>query len=438
MRPPAKWNKGPKDPNQRRKRRGRPRGSGKKQTNGSGTKSDSGTPASDASSPQDTATEAAEPEEQDNGENMEDAESPPEPELPPMPKRATSAEPIAATTRQGLLGIHSHNQLQRTRSSPLRPHGSEAAPIEVDLTPEPLRRQLFSLPKQNGSTTSYTERVLLPLVDLPNFVRRSPRLNKSKDVVGVSQAPQDLNDKENIKPGRSLVDDLFEDGGEGFELPPTTPTPTRRSDRLLLKTPAKTPTKIPGRTPGAHLSPNLRLSSKRTTRHPAAAALLGANKNVASMTPFTKQIHRLLSDAGTDQGQSSPPRPANQKTPRKPSPKNAVDFDFDFDFPDLPSLHNSSPMSHGHNINFDFSELTTEHLSTDFQDIPSTDTTVPSSPPPGFFGFIGSHDDGTGGLWGDVDFGQGYGALEENSYPDPAALAVGVTQQGVRRSPRKH
>jgi len=159
--------------------------------------------------------------------------------------------------------------------------------------------------------------------------------------------------------------------------------------------------------------------------------LLGARKKVEDMTPFSKQIHQILSDAATHQLRSSPPGPTAvpRRTPKKASPRNAADFDF----PDLPSLNNSSPMSANQHINFTFSELTTEQLHTDFEDGPSSDRPMPSSPPQAFFGFVDTQDDGMNGLWSEMDFGNGNAFLYPDSMHSPQATGVSA---GVRRSPR--
>ena len=446
MRPPEKWNKGPKDPKEKRKRRARPRSeraAARKTSGSNNSRGDASTPASDASTPQDTATEAAGPEEGENddreGRINGQNDGADEPELPPMPKRATSAEPVAEGTRADLTADVSNQTDQRAiQSSPARHHGSETEPIELDLTPKPLRRQLFSPQNPNSAksaATASSSDSSKPLASLPNFVRRSPRLNKTKEVFGLEGHIDVTSNKENVTPGRGLDDglnDLFDDGEGGIQLPPMTPTPTRRSDRLLFKTPSKTPS----RTPGATLSPNVRVSGQKSLRHPAAAALLGTMKKVEDMTPFSKQIHQILSDANPHNLSSSPPRPSAvpaRRTPRKASPRSAADFDF----PDLPSLNNSSPMSQNQQINFNFSELTTEQIQPDFQDVSSSDRPMPSSPPQGFFGFVDTHDDGMNGLWSEMDFGNGHAFLEEAQYPasmaSPKVTTVGA---GPRRSPR--
>ena len=454
MRPPAKWNKGPKDPKERRRRKPRSRSerglSRKKNGNDlSNAKSDSGTPNSDASSPNGTATEAADAEPEDNGEIDEaddeygDNGETGEPELPPMPMRSNSAEPPTSTQAAGLSAAIKGRGVQRAvQSSPIRPVGSHGEPIELDLIPPPLRRQLFSPPKPNSAkshTTTSSGDSSRPLASLPNFVRRSPRLNKTREALEVAATISISHDKENVTPGRSLadgLDDLFGDANDDYQLPPMTPTPSRRSDRIIFKTPSK-------RTPGAELSPNIRRSLQKSVRHPAMAALLGSNKLVAEMTPFSKQIHQLLSDAATHQARSSPAQPP-RRSPRRHTPQQPGEIDF----PDLPSLHNSSPMSQQRQIQFDFSELTTEQMQeSEYPEPFSTDAPMPSSPPPGLFDFANLQDDsimhGSGmvDIWADMDFGHEEPLPSDGDlYPDPTGLQVGATvttEQGLRRSPRK-
>ena len=452
MRPPAKWNKGPKDPKERRRRKPRSRSerglSRKKNGNdSSNAKSDSGTPNSDASSPSGTATEAADAEPEDNGE-IDDADDEHgdngetgEPELPPIPVRSNSAEPPISTHAAGLSAAIKGRGIQRAvQSSPIRPVGSQGEPIEVDLTPQPLRRQLFSPPKPDSAkshTTTSSGDSSRPLASLPNFVRRSPRLNKTRNALEVTATISVSHDKENVTLGRSSadgIDDLFGDANDDYQLPPMAPTPSRRSDRISFKTPSK-------RTPGAELSPNVRRSLQKSVRHPAMAALLGSNKPVAEMTPFSKQIHQLLSDAATHQARSSPPQPP-RRSPRRPTPQRPGEIDF----PDLPSLHNSSPMSQQRQIQFNLSELTTEQMQqSEYPEPFSTDAPMPSSPPPGLFDFANlqddgmMHGDGMSDIWADMDFGNEQPLPSGGDlYPDPIGLQVGVTtEQSLRRSPRK-
>lgn len=442
-RPREKWQK--KDPKEKGKRkRGSNSSKGPKRANGSSNfKSDAQTPASDDSSPTDTATEAPDAEENENEalSNDEPMADYAEPQLPPMPRtfRASSADPEP----RGLQARTRHRGSDRqVRSSPGQApaHGSEGAPIEADLTPKPVRRQLFPSPEKGqvradpGATMTMVE----PTTHLPAFVRRSPRLNKTRDVFGMPSGAVavTVDGKENVTPAIGAIDDgladLFEEGPVDVELPPMTPTPKRRSERLL-----KTPSKTPQRQFGADVSPNVGLlPSFRTPRskqgqHPALAALLGTvQKNVLEMTPFTRSIHDALTSeapyalAGDETSKAALPNEARQATPKK-----AITFDF----PDLPSLKNSSPISHDQLINFNFSELTTDHLTSDFHDPFAPHTTMTSSPPAGLFNFLDPSDAAVSLMWDDMIEAD----AAESSYEDPEALAMSTSIQPLRRSPRQ-
>ena len=307
MRPQEKWNK--RDPTMRRRRRNRnPPRFFPNNTTSVQTRSDAVTPASDGSSPNDTATEAADGDAGgDQGEEEEEATGA-EPDLPPQRIRSTSAGP---ETR---LGLHRAVLNRRaTRSSPLRPASD---PIEIDMTPKNVRRQLFPSPNksQPAPTTSTSKEP-----ELPSFVRRSPRLNKTKDVfTEVNQ--------------------------------PTTPPRSATTGR---------PFKTPGREFGDEMSGNIQRTPSRSTERSSTAAILGFNKTPARMTPFTRSIHdALMSTSAEDMLNSTAP----------------------LDFPDLPSLKGSSPMSTNPIFQIDFSELSTD-IPQDFHDIFSTDAPMPSSPP---------------------------------------------------------
>ena len=455
MRPPEKYEKSRKEPKGKRKRSSRTktgRSATKKARSGSDDKSDSQTAASDASSPSDTATDAAHPQEGDHdgeedtaGETVDAGDAYTEPELPPVPK---SVHPIVAdstinTAASGPNSVVPVNHPQRSSvSSPARTHDSEAEPIEIDPTPQPLQRQLFSSPRKilsrESDAASRSGTTSRPLSDLPNFVRRSPRINKTRDAMDCPKTPGKAPEKENripVRSGESGLDDVFNDGNDDIQPQPTTPTPTRRSGRILLKTPSKTPS----RRPGSSYSPNTRrshpASQEGTDRHPAAAALLGSNKNVAEMTPFTRQIHQLLSDAPHQQSQSSPSAPPSNYRRRIADENSSGD---QMDYPDLPSLKNSSPLSHSY-AHINFSELTTDRLQTDFNHF--TDLHMPSSPPIGFFNLLDNHDDGMDlgeTLWSDLGITHANVTSNGPIYPDPVASAIGQgASSGPSRSPRK-
>ena len=397
---------------------------------------------SDDSSPADTATEAPDYYDNDNdydetNTGEDDTTDSNEPQLPTMPQnmRANSAEPVA----RGLARARpSHLPATRqVRSSPGR-RGSEAEPIVLDLTPNPTRRQLFPSPPKvqvrsdpTGMTTAKAT------TSLPNFVRRSPRLNKTKDVFqipGVAGAVALTTDgKENIMPELHVdenLDQFFDTTLDDGPLPPTTPTPARRSERLFLKTPQRqfgTET-----SPNAQRSPTFRTPKPKNGAHPVVSALIGsvkANQDLSEMTPFSRLMTETMT-MGYDAGFLNTPE-LKQATKKLTPMKN-----LNFDFPDLPSLNNSSPMNGERTFNINFSELPTDILHTDMNDPFSTDAPVPSSPPE-FMSFINSD----GNLDENIDWEGMANATQESEsvYPDPEAMSMAPPpSQVLRRSPRKN
>lgn len=266
---------------------------------------------------------------------------------------------------------------------------------------------------------------------MPSFVRRSPRLNKTKDILLDFGDPEGAN-KENIRItafSDDGLDDLFDIGGGENDLPPPmTTTPTRRSERILFKTPGLTPR----RTPGAELSPNV------LRRHPAVEALLGPSKKIAEMTPFSRSIHEALSDAAEAYAKTSPMHPPAGRllrTPKDTTPKQ----DDDFDFPDLPSLNGNSPMSADPMLQLNFSDFTTAQINSEFNEVFDTDMTFPSSPPPSFFPPYTSHDDAHEAMWNEIGIMPAETEVNHFAYPDPSesSLTEPAPSQMLRRSPRK-
>ncbi|KAL6248384.1 hypothetical protein RBB50_004639 [Rhinocladiella similis] len=432
-RPREKWQK--KDPKEKGKRKRNNAAKDPKKGNAnSNLKSDAQTPASDDSSP-DTATEAPDAEENDN--EMSNNELPmdeSEPQLPSMPRtfRASSAGPgpRGLQARQ-----HRRPAGRQVQSSPGHRNGSEGLPIEIDLTPRPIRRQLFPSPDkpQVQSDPSLYTTAAKHVTHLPAFVRRSPRLNKTRDVFATQPGSVAItvDGKENAEPAAAVVDDglagLFEEGPTDVELPPPM-TPQRRSERLLLKTPSKSPQRQFGAemSPNADLLPNFRTPRSKQRHHPATTTLT-ISKSVLEMTPFTRSIHdAILSDAPFITNVPGEEKTSDAAETKKTRPKEAISFDF----PDLPSLKNSSPMSAEQLLNFNFSEMTTDRLDSDFVDPFATTGMLPSSPPAGLFDFPNA-DHCIDDMW--------YSMVDSNageSYPDSSAAAMVTPGQTLRRSPR--
>ena len=446
-RPAEKWQK--KDPKEKRKRK-RPPKPPKSRTNppraaaGNLPTSDAQEPGSEDSSPADTSAEDGADDSNENNDNMTvdgDAnEDNGEPELPPMPQNVLSAQLGRRTVKWAEVPP------RLAQSSPAE-KGSVDEPIDL-LTPnKPLRRKLFSPSRVEAESPPpevLTEKVNGSL--LPSFVRRSPRLNKTRDIfsevnttvaMSVDGAADD--GKENVTPGMSHnfhdFDDLFGDNDDELMLPPATPTPKRRSERILLRTPGKTPT----RDVGAENLGNAQTTPKRN-RTPKSEY----NINVAelfmdsvtrsldpnNMTPNTRRLFDVCSDAASPS--SRPSRLRTGFTPKATTPgRSSVNFDF----PDLPSLKPSSPMSNdvaGHS----FSELPTERIYDDL----NTDMPMPSSPP--VHGWGAGHEDAFGDMvnFSDMDAGGDWGDFLKTPKKQCGNGLLDVEtpgRSGLRRSPRR-
>jgi hypothetical protein len=301
MRPQEKWMRNPKDPNQKKKRAYRPKSKrvAAKKGQDDDSKSDIPDQGSEGSSPADGATEAELEGEDDRQRSVIKVV---EPELPPMHGRAMSTGPTRTVSNAIPIDPALAEPERRAfHSSPLHNEGSHSHSAEVDLTPKPLRRQLFPSPtnkttpsSQAGSVKAKTSQ---PLSELPNFCRRSPRLNnKSVDAFGMHTKTPDAAQKENqvaISIQHDDLNDLFHNDDYSFQLPPQTPTPTRRSDRLLLKTPTKGPSHNQPTTPRNLTSFNSH-QALQGAKTPKSHFMMGSNRTLEEMTPGTHLIHDHL------------------------------------------------------------------------------------------------------------------------------------------------
>ena len=361
-----------------RRRRGKGVKGPKKQPN---PKSDAQTPASDGSSPADTSTEA--PDDNDDvDDGMTDAN---EPELPSMPRqmRARSLDPgMAARASKAALAE------RQVQSSPTRgaEHGMDHP--DTDLTPKPVRRQLFPSPNKTQSAPASTHGTAkLQAGGLqPSWVRRSPRLTRTKDVFQVpglaGAIALTIDGKENLMPEIAVADttmsmDEFFDMSMAEEMPPPA-TPQRPSERLQSKTPQRAfGIQISG---NASRSPQLHTPKTKQPVNGLERAFLGTvAKNPEDLTPLSRGIHDAVhGDMFHHQMATLTPNRL-RKTPKKSSGEKMLMFDF----PDLPSLKNSSPSNSDDDLLFSvpFSELPTDILQTDAS-LFSTDGAMPSSPPP--------------------------------------------------------
>lgn len=415
-------------------------------------------PGSEDSSPADTSAEDGVDKNNDGMmlDGDDDGESE-EPELPPMPK-IMSAQLGRRTVM--FAGV----DVRRVKSSPLV-RGTAAEPIDIDLTPnKPLRRVLFPSPGSNRPD----QQEAVPLFEkenealLPSFVRRSPRLNKMRDVFSDGLVAPMITlegtvggeGKENMTPRATTnysLDDLDGLFGDNVEVmpPPVTPTSKRRSERISARTPSAT--KTPSREFGAEISGNAQMtpqaakpSVNKTPDVDIANFFMDTitrNLDPQYMTPHTRRLHAALSDAATPTSRRS--RGRSGFTPMSNTPGRMSSLNFDF--PDLPSLKPSSPASHG-DSGLPFSELPTEQMYPDFDDLLNTDKMMPSSPP-------------VSGVWNveltanielEAFDSQDWSFMDENEPESASKLKTPKKQQGngllgtetpgregLRRSPRR-
>lgn len=418
MRPEHVWNKQPKNPREKKKRPSRPRSQRRTTAKRSGDSTESDAPVgpTDASSPLEGGSEAAQLSENEVENDVESSqkdvvenEDEGQPQLPPMPERQIASSPKAykPPSKVRSHGANSKADGASTRtvqSSPPQDTGADGQAADGDLTPKPTRRLLFPSPRKDGEVKTLGE---LSVNRQQGEFRRSPRINRQKIIPGLAKTP--TKEKENCAPSQGDgLSHLFDEEGEHEPPAPKTPTPTRRSARILLKTPSKTPSAMKAVIPAA-LSPaaqrllhTLRTPKGSECRQRAATALLG---NGTDATPFTLQLNQLLSDAIA---KTSPAGPNSE---------------LNFDFPDLPSLRSSPNPGHGNGANFDFSEFSNFDPSDldNLQELLSTDLPMPSSPPNTFFNMYEDAAGEQAGIWSDF------------ACPEPASMAPPAKRVSPRR-----
>ena len=309
--------------------------------------------------------------------NATDTEKPEEPELPPVvrPRGGSGWSDGVQSDRspEGLLDPAAYAALaQALRSSPNRFPGSKTSPINIDQeTPDPARRKLFSSPKTSG-----------PLgIDAP-----SGSTPKTKAAV-TARTPQQnpivtIGAGQEMLPGRSVTPDPFPDLTKA--LAPVTPSKTNTNP-----TATKTPSDL-FKTPSSRSSQAQQRISTNDFFSSAAKAFLHGGPQTPShtpsksnkidqaaldqMTPFTRSLNLILSDANAQE--SSPSRFMGLLG----------------DVRSLPTLTNGTNENSGP-MDFDFSDFN-----------PTSDLGLTSSPPSSRW--FGLSDDATeGGIWEDVGFG---------------------------------
>ncbi|KAI6828987.1 hypothetical protein KC340_g10414 [Hortaea werneckii] len=282
--------------------------------------------------------------------------------------RAPAARPRASSLSNA--GPHNSGRASRrgtalareVQSSPVRFVGSQQSPIEVeDLTPKPTRRLLFPSPRNEGQAKSLGDSNTGVLSVAARATNPDDHHNASlkPDVLlqasNVSVFDAFTLDKENRAPGFEADDDVLAHLFEGSpnpvfktpskapaKAPLTTPRSQRQQSDQLLKTPTPSSRKRKALSPNQDHAVNdasktmndcmtspsssryfLRSTPSREARTPNR---LGQSAGEASveMTPFSRHIAQMLSDATASGNGFSSPSQA-------------------FDFSDMPPFMSGTP-----------------------------------------------------------------------------------------------
>ncbi|KAI7547680.1 hypothetical protein KC317_g15054, partial [Hortaea werneckii] len=251
---------------------------------------------------------------------------------------------------------------REVQSSPVRFVGSQQSPIEVeDLTPKPTRRLLFPSPRNEGQAKSLGDGTtgVLSVAARGTNADDSHNASLKPEVLlqasNVSVFDAFTLDKENRAPGFEADDDVLAHLFEGSpntvfktpsktpaKAPLTTPRSQRQQSDQLLKTPTPSSRKRKALSPNQGHAVNdasktmndfmtspsssryfLRSTPSREARTPHR---LGQSAGEASveMTPFSRHIAQMLSDANTAGNGFSSPSQA-------------------FDFSDMPPFMSGTP-----------------------------------------------------------------------------------------------
>ncbi|KAK4546260.1 hypothetical protein LTR36_001937 [Oleoguttula mirabilis] len=279
----------------------------------------------------------------------------------PRANSLQSARPMSGDPSQNV--TRSNAALARAvQSSPIRFNGSQASPIEIeDITPKPTRRLLFPSPRREGEDKALDDNDQASLSATPPPGKGSAQKQTLTLKAGIVLECADVNifeaftfDKENMAPGLDVDDDdlahLFEGSPSAlFKTPSKTPSKaaaiTPRSQRQLehlLKTPTPASRKRRPLSPSTHTnaainhasmpandfmtSPSssryfLRSTPSRQDRTPGRRSLSGQHDRNVDMTPFSRHLAQMLSDAN-DSATNAFPSPSQQA----------------FDFSDLPTF----------------------------------------------------------------------------------------------------
>ncbi len=355
MRPPEKWSKEPRDPNERKKRATKKRNGKTQQASENSLASNQAQSSAlsiDETSPADTAEEISQ---QSSNQARTRATR----------QRAASVQPTVSVSNAAAQwgDVEASAALHRAiQSSPARFHGSQHSPIEIDdLTPKPTRRVLFPSPRKEGEAKTSVDDLSVSSTTLQPVVagKHMPELPQ----------PFDQDDKENCPPSEPEYDShahLFQDGPN--QRPVTPPPASNQSPNA-----PRTPIRSSRGSKDAAISRAIFSSggSQQFSLPFTPRQGLVTEQDGAEMTPFTQQLNRLLSQANADIASS----------------EGNIDFGF------LPSFGGNSPSR---------ASTQFELPPFDADDLFSTDVPMPSSPPT-FFSLYEDPAEPPSGLWSDYN-----------------------------------
>lgn len=280
-------------------------------------------------------TDAAQPEDESNGRSSEERTSdepvpavarPRANSVQPQPKRDENEKQWTGPELDAAL----HRAIQ---SSPARFVGSQESPIEVeaDLTPKPTRRLLFPSPRERNGQMKTLDDLALPgskppsstiiemaFVEEPNKENRPPQDQEDDDLAHLFECSPNV-----FKTPRKTP----EKNGTNSDTLLKTPTPSRSSLRTVARN-----TRTPSGNQGSTFLPTFSSAEAKNlfpTTPSKWANLSSPSRN--QMTPFTRQLTQLLSDAHHEAPFLSPGRQFDfsDAMPTFMTPGRSLDFNFD-------------------------------------------------------------------------------------------------------------
>ncbi|KAI4807129.1 hypothetical protein E4T44_11181, partial [Aureobasidium sp. EXF-8845] len=280
-------------------------------------------------------TDAVQPEDDSNNRSSEERTT--EETIPPITRaRASSVQPQLKRSESDKqwtgpeLDAALHRAIQ---SSPARFVGSQESPIEVESeeTPRPTRRLLFPSPRERNGQMKTLDDLALPGSKPP-----------SSTIIEMAFV-EELN-KENCPPKDQEDDDLahlFECSPNVFKTPRKTPERNATCQDTLLKTPTPSRsslrtvarnTRTPSGNQGSTFLPTFSSAEAKNLfpTTPSRWANLSSPSR-SQMTPFTRQLTQLLSDAHHEAPFLSPGRQFDfcDAMPTFMTPGRSLDFNFD-------------------------------------------------------------------------------------------------------------